>query len=1488
MARIAKIVRGTLRALLYTVLGVLGLVALVYVALTLTPAGRGWARDFALEQANALFRGKLAARELSSLGIFGVTLYGAEVTDPTGAKVIVAESIAIEISPFALLSGEIYVDRVAIRDARIDLADLGSERGVIAAFALREPSPPDPNEPASEPPLVIVEAIELDAIAASAELPDLGVVGVEQLAVRGSFTLRGVASAELESLSAKLVRDLAEVGAIESAKGRWVQEGQDSTLALRGRVARTKLAVDARSRLPNDPEFERSPMTATVLLDAIDAETLRALGQPELAKQLKQALRAEIKARGTLDALDADIALSSDAGDVAVTAKLLERDRLAVHVASEGVTPGALWVGAPAERVVLDLKSNLRIARAPQDMPFDLDLTDASFGDSKLPVVRAKGRVENDAVCDLVLSAQGHGVTLELTGDAGAQKLNLHGTLRARDFELAGASAAALDADFTAVGPPTAPRAAIALRGTALKYETFVVDQLVLEALGGPERYDVELNARAPDGKVQLAAKLELQDEAVLLDATASGALRKRAFRLNVQQARVGFGGTVEVERAVVDGLGQRAVLRGRYGASARDRLELEAQLDLGALTEALQLETPLQGRADVTLTARGTIERPAAELSLRGKGLGVRDPARERPTVDATLGAALDTSKGELTVQAQVGSGTELDLNTQLAARFNARKAPWHRELLAAEIEGTLALDGLSTQWIERWLLEPLPMRGRVVADAKFAGTIERPELELQTRAQLRHPERADVYEVTLDTRYAAAEARLGLSVRDEQGEWITASAELAHPADTLQQFIAPGAALGHEAEWRAAVAVAPRALQATPLDALTRKPLDPELAAITVGLDLSATHGARSEPGLELSAHVSKPARGTNKVTIGLDERTCADQQLDLSVAVTLANGKLDVRAALHSAKQALLETAAHANVLLVPALSARGSPEVSDADAMVELSKIQLEALPRLCGMAQGRMSGRIDATNLLGANPKIDVNLHGDKLSLGSPVGIDLELRASATPDVAEAEIVFDHGKTRSTINASLPIRWQGSSFDVVDDRPIGAKVVLDRFPVMALLPPSFAISRASGYLSGEVNAGGTLSDPQVGGTIEPQRIALTVTGLAQPLHGIEGRIKFSNRRVTIERLRARDRDGSVEVNGAIDLAEDGEITAKISVEADEFPLRQQGQIAGEIDAQIDVGVRMTETRTRVDVTLKDASAWLLGGQLRKGISLDEHPDIRDPRAKPEREDDTPEAEEVPPEPIEISINAEDSFWVRRDDFAVKLSTKLELKIDDGKVYATGPIQIHRGYLQLFGQTFDIDGKSKVDLTGGTPPDPVLDITASTLNRRSSERIAVHIGGRASAPELEFSIDDSKVTAGEAAQAIFGRGGGGDDSAESEAKSFVAGMMAGVMAMSARRELGDAMPILMLEPGDTAESSRVRAGFELDKLVPGFLEGVIRGVYVEGIFAGSSGDENASSSGVQSGVLIELYLPHDLVTSGQYGPGDTWSVDLGWEP
>jgi hypothetical protein len=77
--------------------------------------------------------------------------------------------------------------------------------------------------------------------------------------------------------------------------------------------------------------------------------------------------------------------------------------------------------------------------------------------------------------------------------------------------------------------------------------------------------------------------------------------------------------------------------------------------------------------------------------------------------------------------------------------------------------------------------------------------------------------------------------------------------------------------------------------------------------------------------------------------------------------------------------------------------------------------------------------------------------------------------------------------------------------------------------------------------------------------------------------------------------------------------------------------------------------------------------------------------------------------------------------------------------------------------------------------------------------------------------------------------------------------------------------------------------------VRAGFELDSLVPRFLKNVITGVYVEGIVAreSASGSKSSSTTGVNYGVLLEFYYPQNLFSTAQYGPGSTWSLDLGWQ-
>ena len=90
-----------------------------------------------------------------------------------------------------------------------------------------------------------------------------------------------------------------------------------------------------------------------------------------------------------------------------------------------------------------------------------------------------------------------------------------------------------------------------------------------------------------------------------------------------------------------------------------------------------------------------------------------------------------------------------------------------------------------------------------------------------------------------------------------------------------------------------------------------------------------------------------------------------------------------------------------------------------------------------------------------------------------------------------------------------------------------------------------------------------------------------------------------------------------------------------------------------------------------------------------------------------------------------------------------------------------------------------------------------------------------------------------------------------------------------------------------PILSVDT-DKDRGEQLRAGFELDALIPTFLRDIVTGVYVEGIVSSDKQEDQAGGKDVQTGVLIELHFPYNLVSSGRYGPDTTWSLDLGWQP
>jgi translocation and assembly module TamB len=504
-----------------------------------------------------------------------------------------------------------------------------------------------------------------------------------------------------------------------------------------------------------------------------------------------------------------------------------------------------------------------------------------------------------------------------------------------------------------------------------------------------------------------------------------------------------------------------------------------------------------------------------------------------------------------------------------------------------------------------------------------------------------------------------------------------------------------------------------------------------------------------------------------------------------------------------------------------------------------------------------------------------------------LSLGAEPNLDLKLTARADRDDAEASLSILGPRGRSTLTARLPISWSAGRFAVAADAPLSAQARLVELPIAPLLDPAGALSYATGWVNGNVNVGGTLSAPEPSGELDLHDAELTATALAQPLNGVRGRFAFNRQSLQISHFEAHDRDGLLALSGKVDRGASDAVEMKLDVTAKSFPLRQRGQVVATTSGHAKIVATLSRGRSDVAVQLLDADTWLEKVQVRTGIDLRAHPDFvitgADRVATAGGDGAHAEAEaEAEASESHITLDASDRFWIKRDDFAIQLSTRLEV---------TGRVDIIRGYLDLMGRVFDVERSSHLDFIGSSTPDPVVDITALYQHKSSGQAVKVQIGGRGSKPVLSFFIDDAEVSAGEALEVLVGRrSSGNEDWARQDVTSFVSGLTAGLLATSARRELGAAAPIIMIEPGEQTGDGRIRAGFELDALVPSALRQLITGVYVEGIVE-REGSGNQRSQGqeasTQAGVLVELYFPHQLFSTGQWGPGTTWSLDWGWQ-
>ncbi|HJK97770.1 MAG TPA: translocation/assembly module TamB domain-containing protein [Polyangiaceae bacterium LLY-WYZ-14_1] len=989
---------------------------------------------------------------------------------------------------------------------------------------------------------------------------------------------------------------------------------------------------------------------------------------------------------------------------------------------------------------------------------------------------------------------------------------------------------------------------------------------------GSPDRPELDLTVAAPEGLSVPGLSLDA------LDAQASYSTRRRRASVDVDGGLDDEGGGFDarVDLRLAPGKDPvTSILRGRAAKGSRVRVD---RLDLARLNpllagpkeaspenasgkapggredgdddEAAASPPALAGKVSGLVTLSGPLRAPAATVSLRGDDLVA---TAEVFPADLALDAVLDEA-GALTLRLQLATAGEAGRTDLPEARGPEETAPGARARAAVSGDADpLFATGprLADLRVEAVLPVARAIAGRPVAptavlvDQPWSLTIDVPERRLD---------------------------RLGPPV--ELGLPVIAEAHLA-------------AAGGPEA----------------PPDQLLR--LDGR-----VRLDAG-------EPGLRslLGADVERCA-GAELIAVNFEVTAGTETTATVTVA---PDGEGDAGAS------RIFQVVATAPTPLVRWLEEGLPPTPPPLAVDAGMDRVELARIPVACRQVAGSLGLDLQGENLLTPRPELALTVAGDALTfpaadLGDEEVAPVTLRVDTRVDRKRvaAEIGLDQaGRTILRIDGRVPLELapNGLSGGGLGDGPVTLDARFDETPVAVLTGPVPLFARPGGTIDGEVHVEGrSVETADVSGRIELDDAALTVRDPFLRLQGLRGTVVLEDDELRVEGLRTVDREGKLRVDGDVGLAELAPSTLDLTIELDDYPVRNEGVIFATVNGELRVGGDLSGDPRRIVVRIARLDVELPEQIGREVRGLDPHPQViyaGEPgfdrslsvtealarhQGRP-RGEAPPGVEDGEPTPLVLEVRSIVPFWVRQPSFSVQLETDLKVESEGEQTTIRGPVTVRRGFIDIVGGSFQFE-EGTINFNGAIPVDPTLDLTA-TNEVSSGHVVTVRITGHLGDPELEFSSTDPNVrTDAEIIASVLGvrSGGSGQSSqdAESQTGALLAGLTAGFVGSLTRRELGQYLPILSVESGGTAASTRLRAGFQADALIPDALRGVVKGAYVEGVVAGGEDDGDqpggtqTAGSPVRAGFLIELFFPQDLGAEASYMQPDNWSLDLTWNP
>ena len=1338
-------------------LGTLALASVLVAALLWLNSSAGLRRvlDRGVEAANGALLGTLVVGPADGHILSEFTVRHVVLLGPDGEELLAADSLTVLWQPLALLDRQARVDRVALHGVRGDLVNGPDGLNILSIFP---PSDPD-KEPSELPVSILVERIELT----------------------GDLTYDPDGPGESEPFA---VADLETAAAFEM-RGRWME------------VAVERLLADVR-----EPALGPIDLQGGVEMDdgAIPAFSL-----------ILHALGAEIGAGGRLG--------PTSAPDLDVHAVLADLDLDRLDALVEAPVTGTAGFDLTVDGTLDDLHvaGHLDVEESAADVDLHADLRAAPITWHGTVDLEQLDLASFLTVGPGMPGGPVQGIPSRVNG-----RITLRGQGRTPD-ELSGEVQADIDdsvllgwhADRLALDVGIAPELALTIRSLALD---------------------------APLGSARLAGWSRVPDGRFGVEGTLAGIhLGRLGRRLGVDGLDGQAGGSMAVSGGWgsasgfwVDGEGEIAVdalqapattiarvtttFDARYGATGLDGTvrgdAWEVQgggIPLEQLSYRLNLaRTHVDGEFELRFD-----EKITTQVRGRFDWSGPHPTVRADRLAFATWGSRWDTT-APCTITL-LGDGAvhvdELDVLGE-AGHLNITGTVAPRGLS----DLTLAGKGFRLDALEPLLAESdTLLDGTIDIDLAFSGPPELPDVNLQVNGSGVRANEYGPFELSLGVVGGGGRTSVGASAGADAIEPLQLQGILPYTVALRGGGFDPEGLLHLYAD--------------IPLqDTSNLSTVIPQVASLPpsrFGITLTAS-GVGSHPEARAEVRL-RDVRAVDLPTMYLDLEGSVGED-SYQATAELRNARDDLAAATVSGRFDLARLIAER----VGGATPQATPYLGSAEAHIDLIALPVETL-RLYTDAVEPLHGRL----------KGDVRVGGS--SRDPRVTVDLRLVGGARVD----DEYFDHCDLDATVeggalaltldaagrngwtlgaNATSPLDLSFAEPRTTDER-LGQPELVGtlqgrELPLSMLTAFADAVHASQGQVELDGSIRGTLLDPEPVVSVGLADGEICVEDLGVCYQDMALRARATPEDLLLQRLEltsipAQDigadapdrrtpgeaRIGTLTASGEMDLS-GGLGQTTLDVEASDFWLTYNRQVK----ARADLGIRVRghypdlRVRGRVDVSLLKIE---IGDEMsRSAWPMERDPDLVVHRggqeAEPEEEGRRLAITDHLDVDIQVALARNSWLYLERSIPMGKIKPDIQfegdlgLTMQDGSFWGRGEVRTVRGNLNVLGKQFKVD-EGLVTLTGATPPDPQLDVTASYKSRHGD--ILLRVEGRASSPQLTFSSDEIADEADILSVLLFGApmdeavggmtgGGGGDESAQ-----FAAiGMMVG-------KQLGNAMATLV---------------------------------------------------------------------------------------